>query len=337
MRLRFAAAALAAFAGLGFPVDSALACSVCQAGDPVLSSNGAAPMEAGRGSVYLELQGWRKTSGLLPEGGPQIVVDENGNASVEEPEAEEGREVNQSQMLSLYLSASPIDRMTLTLNVPWRFNVIHEEPAGEEPTTSSLSGVGDLSLTAGYVLWRDRDVLPSTWIEARVFGKAPTGQRVQEVDGKEDPHLQLGTGSWDWGVGIAAGQRAPWFTLYASVFQRFNGPGSLQYEYGDVTLANLAIEAPLGHVVGRSELDLLTPGLELNYRYAAADRSFGRRYVDSGGGVLYLTPSLRLRLPGLGSHAPSLRVSAQFPLVQKYLHNEQHEGVVWTAGIGVPF
>ena len=144
----------------------ARACSVCQAGDPLFSSNGSTAQEQGTISGYLEVMGWRKTSGLLPE--------EPGE------EAEPGREVNESQQLTLFLGWTPLDRLTLTLALPWRFNDIDEQPEGEESVRSRLNGFSDLSLHVGYVLWRDRDVLPSTWVELRGFGKAPTGESSQE-------------------------------------------------------------------------------------------------------------------------------------------------------------
>lgn len=307
---------------LVFTSRVASACSICQAGDPLYSNFGATPLEASTFSAYFEIQGWRKTSGLLPEDG---VV-------------EEGREVNQSQILNAYLSWSPIDRLTLTLNAPWRFNAIIEEPAEEDRTRSTLSGFGDLSLTASYVLLRNRPVLPTSWVDARLFGKAPTGQREQTVDGNTDPHLQLGTGSWDWGVGLAAGQRVDWASFYLSLFYRFNGAGALDYQYGDVALVNVAVDTPLGHVLGVPALDFLTPGVELNFRYAGEDVSEGARYQDSGGGIFYLTPTLRVRLPWLeGRRAPSLRLASQLPLGQASLHGEQHEGVTWSAGLLLPF
>ncbi len=323
--LQRAAVAAAAFALAGALLAArASACSVCQAGDPLYSAAGASAQPAGSVSAYLELQGWRKTSGLLQE------------AAGEPPEP--GREVNESQQLSLYLSWSPIDRLTLTLGLPYRFNAISEEPAGEPHLRSTLSGFGDASLMGSVVLWRNRDVLPSTWLEGRLLAKFPTGNRQQEVNGAVDPHLQLGTGSWDFGFGLAGAHRLESASLYASFLYRVNEPGALRYRYGDVTLANLGVEAPLGHWLGDSRLDALTPGLELNFRYSGFDQFQGERYRDSGGAVLYATPSLRLRLPGLAEWgAPFLRLAVQLPLGQAWLHGQQHEGVVWSTGLGVTF
>jgi hypothetical protein len=316
-----AAAGAAAFA-IFASVDPARACSVCQAGDPLFSAGGASAQEQGTISGFLEIQGWRKTSGLLPE--------EAG----EEPEP--GREVNEGKQLSLYLGWTPLDRLTLTLLLPWRFNEIVEEPDGEDSERSRLNGFGDLAVHVGYVLWRDRDVLPSTWVEARAFGKAPTGKSKQTENGVQDPHLQLGTGSWDFGFGLAGGHRVAWGSFYASAFYRENLEGSLDYRYGDVVLANLAFDAPLSHFTTNPVVAALTPGVELNFRYAEKDRSQGASYEDSGGSLLYATPTLRIRLPWfVGQRPPFLRLAVQLPLTDTWLNGQQHEGEVWSAGLGM--
>ena len=315
------AAALAAPALLAlftFHPPSASACSICQAGDPIFASGAATGQETGSVSAYLELQGWRKTSGLL--------IEEAG----EEPEP--GREVNESQSLTLSLSATPMDRLTITLQAPWRFNTITEAPTGEDDATNHLNGFGDVSLTVGYVVWRDRPVLPGNWVEARLFGKAPTGPDDLSTKGVTDPHLQPGTGSWDWGTGLAGGHRFEWGTFYASAAWRFNQPGALEYEYGDVGLVNLALLAPLGHLLQMPVLDFASGAFEFNYRYAERDRYLGQTYADSGGSIFYVTPSLLLRLPFL-SGGPSIRLAVQCPLGDRYLYGQQHEGFVWSTGL----
>ena len=300
---------------LGFSVllpEPASARSVCLAGDPQYSSQGATSAEAGSFSLYLETRGYSKHAGGLPH--------EEGEAP--------GDEEFRGQRLDLYASWTPLDRFTFTLDVPVVWNRIvsrHED----ERTRSTLSGLGDISLASSVVLWRDRPVLPSRWLEGRVWLKAPTGRDETEVDGERDPHLQPGTGSWDFGVGLAGVQRMEWGSLYGSVFRRWNEPGSLDYEYGDVWLASLGLEAPLGHLLGR-------PGLD--FRYAGYDESDGERYEDSGGAILYAAPSLRVKLPGGLSEQPaSLRFAVQLPLGQSWLHNDQYEKAVRSVGVLVPF
>lgn len=320
------ASALLAIPCLGLAIlfaPPALACSVCLPGDPHFSGAGGSAQEQGSFSLYLETRGYSKKSGGLPH--------EEGE------DAHEMTEESRGQRLDLYASWTPIDRLTLTLDVPvvWtRIVATHED----ERTRSTLSGLGDVALSSSVVLWRDRPVLPSRWLEGRVWLKAPTGRDETKVDGERDPHLQPGTGSWDVGVGFAGVQRLAWGSLYGSVFRRWNDDGSLDYEYGDVWLASLGVEAALGHLLGRPSLDFLTPGLGLDFRYASYDQQHDERYEDSGGAILYAGPSLRVRLPcGASEPKASLRFAAQIPVGQTWLHNEQSEKAVWSVGLLVPF
>jgi hypothetical protein len=307
--------------------DSASACSVCVAGDQLYSSQGATAQAEGDVSAFLEVRGWRKTSGVLPHG---HAAEEGEDEEALEPP---GKERNIGQRADLYLSATPIDRITLTVDLPWVWNEITEIEHGVSDT-SRLSGFGDVCAHVSAVLWRNRDVLPSTWIEARGFVKFPTGESSRSVDGVEDPHLQVGTGSTDYGFGAAAVHKLDWALVYASASYRINTKGSLHYEYGDVALVNAAVAVPLGHALGVPALALLTPGVELNYRWADYDRFHGSYYHDSGGAILYFTPSLRIAAPWPESLGRlSLRGAVQLPITSRWLNGFQKEQPIWFAGI----
>ena len=220
---RFARAAAAALLGLGAlgHAELARACSVCRQETPRYSSAGSTVQEQGGFSFYLEYQGWRKTSGLLPE--------EPG-----EP-APPGREVDESQMLTAYLSYTPLDRLTLTLHVPFRFNENIEEPLEEERSRNTLTGFGDLAVTGSYLLWRSREVLPDSGRGARL-PEGPDGKRQQEGQRRvRSPpparHRLVGLRLRPRGR-----HRTSWGSLYASVFERINPQGALDYRFGNDTL-----------------------------------------------------------------------------------------------------
>jgi hypothetical protein len=307
-----------------FAAPPAGACSICLPGDPHFSAAGASAQEEGSVSLYLETRAYSKTSGGLTHAEPG-----------EEPH--ETDEESRGQRLDLYASWTPLDRVTLTLDVPVVWNrILHDHH--DERTRATLSGLGDVALSSSIVLWRNRPVLPSRWLEGRVWLKAPTGRDETKVDGERDPHLQPGTGSWDVGVGLAGLQRLDWGSLYGSVLRRWNSSGSLDYAYGDVWLASLGVEASLGHLLERPALEFLTPGLGLDFRYAGYDEDHGRRFEDSGGAMLYAAPSLRVRLPcGISEQPASLRFAVQLPLGRTWLHNRQTEKAVWSLGVLVPF
>jgi len=311
VRMQLALASICFSIGLAPSLTSA--CSVCLAGDPSYTNGASSQQEPGSLTGYFEARGWTKSSG--------------------ERASEDGRDESNTQRLDLYLSWTPIDRATFTIDVPWVFNAI-DNTTPDEKTHSTLNGIGDVSLAASVLVWRNRPALPSTWVELRSFLKTPTGRSGKEVNGERDPHLQPGTGSWDFGFGLASGHRFEWGSIYGSVFQRWNNPGGLEYQYGNALLANAIVEAPLGHLIGRPAADQVVPGLELNFRYAGNDHQFGAISPDSGGGMLFVTPTLRWRLPWVADGRAWMRASGQIPVTQTWLHGVQNEDPVWSVGIG---
>src|SRR5262245_13208449 len=132
--IRILAAGTLLAAGIALAFERASACSVCLAGDPVYSAQGTSAQAEGAVSLFFEARTWHKTSGVLPgehaEGG-------------EDEEPVPAKERNRSERLDLYASWTPIDRVTLTLDLPWAFNRI-TEVEGHRRDTSELSGFGDL-------------------------------------------------------------------------------------------------------------------------------------------------------------------------------------------------
>jgi hypothetical protein len=319
----------------------AQACSVCLAGDPLYDALGTSAQEKGSFSTFLELRGFSKESGVLPheeaDADHDADHDEAANTDHGADHAGEGTEFSDNKRLDLYLSWTPWDRVTFTANLPWRWNEI-TEVEGLESETSRLNGFGDMALAATGVLWRNRDVLPGTWVEGRTFLKFPTGQSERAVNGKKDPHLQVGTGSWDFGFGLASAHKVSWGTLYGSAFYRVNTEGSLDYEYGDVVLANTSLQVPVGHVLGESMLRWLTASLQMNFRWAGMDESHGVSWEDSGGSILYVTPGVAIQTPWFGDRrGPVVQASAQLPVTQSWLNGRQHEDPVWAVGLRYAF
>ena len=319
--------------------SGAAACSTCLAGDPTFSANGTSSQSAGNVSVYIEARTWKKKDGRkVVESAPAADAEAADTGAAAPDEEAPVRESHTTRRLDAYVMWTPIDRLTLTLDTPWTANDI-TDIAGEGDTTHfELSGLGDASVAASGVVWRNRPALPTTWFELRGFLKAPTGRDEQRVGGEKEPHLQTGTGSWDYGFGAAAVHRFEWGSLYASVFGRLNAEGALDYQYGDNVLSTLAVEAPLGHLTGAHALDRVIPGLALDFRWAGRDRQEGSDVEDTGGSVLYVSPSLRIRLPAFSATQSAwLRTGVQIPVTHTWLYGTQDEGAVWSVGVGYGF
>lgn len=336
----------------GSIVSPARACSVCQPGDPVFSSEGATAQQVGAFNFYLETLQIRKKSGAMDhhavghaegaaheEEGPHV-----GEAGAGEHPHEEGAsagvdtEENVSRETWLYASWAPTDRVTLTAALPYKWISIEEQPFGARSVSSRNSGFGDFSLYATTVLWRNRNALPSSWLEGRLMLKAPTGKRSERVDSVLDPHLQLGTGSWDWGLGLAGTHRVARGSVYGSLFYRFNSKGSLDYEYGDVFLGNVAWMSDAFEFGPLSRSSGVRGGAELNFRYAGRDDFRGASYDHSGGSIFYASPFLEMRLgPDHLERVPWMRLGGRIPLGNGGLNGEQSEGYVFSLGFRLGF
>ena len=194
--LRAAALVFVTATVLAMPFRQALACSVCLAGDPIYDAEGASAQQKGEINAYFAVRGWTKRSGALTHhgeeeaghAGEEAGEGDGAHAEEEAGHSEDPREKNRGRRLNAYLSWTPLDRLTLTLNVPYNFNKINEEE-GHESIEIDANGFGDIALATSLVLWRDREVLPSSFIEGRAFLKTPTGKSRIETNGFRDPTL----------------------------------------------------------------------------------------------------------------------------------------------------
>src|SRR5262249_995465 len=159
--------------------------------DPLFSSTGSSKQEGGSFSFYLEGLVSTKSSGVLAD-------------DPEEPPAPGDRERGFDRELTAYASWTPFRRLTLSATVPFKWITIPEtDDEGSEKHNNH--GFGDAALYANAVLWQDMEAMPMTWVDARIMLKLPTGQSEKTIDGDQDPHIQVGTGSWDFGFGLGAG------------------------------------------------------------------------------------------------------------------------------------
>jgi hypothetical protein len=294
--------------------DGAAACSICLAGDPVFTSQGTTGHEVGKISTYVEYRNIRKRSGPLPG----------------EPADHEER--NNSQRLDFFVSVTPLDRVTLSINIPYVWNEV-TELGDTGPEQFKLDGLGDISLASNVVIWRNRDVLPTTWVDGRFFVKLPTGNSSQSIDGTKDPHVQEGTGSVDFGFGLGGVHRSDHATFFGSATYRVNQEGTLDYRYGNAFLMTVGTEVPVGKYLGWGPSSL-TPGVQLDLRHTERDEFEGVNYQHSGGTIVFVTPSIRVQLPWFeGRDAPFLRGAVQVPLGDRGLSGFQEEKPIWLVGI----
>ena len=276
------------------------ACSICRCGDPTFNALG----KEGVAQTGLRLAlDWDRVD--KTQGPPQ--------------ELESIRE----QRITLLAAYGIGDSFGVFARLPYSERRLEE---GDE--TTRTTGWADPEFYAQARLWSspfegDVGARASVYMVGGV--KTDWGQNDLSRNGERlDEHVQPGTGSTDWFGGLSGSyQLDPRSALFASAQYRHTGRNDAGYQYGRVSLFNLAYEHKLG---------VRWDGvLEANYRRAGGDEldESGARDPDTGGSMLYLTPRLLLDA-GSGW---VLRLSAQLPLSQRGLNGEQHEKAVYNLGV----
>jgi hypothetical protein len=290
---------------LVLPGAPALGCSICRCGDPTFNALGLTGVSLEGVRLALDWDSVEKTQGSA-EGG----------------ELESAKE----QRMTLLLGYNISPDWGVYARLPRSQRDLLEVEDGEEARTHT-TGFGDPEIYAQRRLWSspfegDVGVRASLFAVAGV--KTSWGDNDLSRDGERlDEHTQPGTGSTDWFGGLSGSyQLSRRSALFASVQYRATGANDAGYEYGDVTLANVALEHKLAaHWDGV---------IETNYRHAGRDRpGFGEAPdQNTGGSVLYLTPRLLVNL----GPAWVLRAAVQIP-VATHLNGAQDEDPVYNLGV----
>jgi hypothetical protein len=281
-----------------------LACSICRCGDPTFNALGKEGVAQTGLRVALDWDQVEKTQGPADE-----------------------RDSLREERTTLLLAYGFNDRFGMFVRIPFSERNLTEFEEGEIERTHA-SGLADPEIYAQARLWSS-GFDGAVGIRASIFAVAgvKTHWGVDDASSggeRLDEHAQPGTGSTDWFAGLSGSyQLDPKSALFASVQYRHTGSNDFGYQYGRVSLLNVAYERKLS-----SRFDAV---LEANYRHAGTDviDTDGLVDADTGGSIVYLTPRILFDAGG----GWVLRASAQIPLSQSGLNGFQREKTVVNAGV----
>jgi hypothetical protein len=201
-------------------------------------------------------------------------------------------------------------RLQVFAFVPYRYNVQRTDTG-----TSTMSGVGDISVLANVLLLKD-DASATGWQHQLLAGgglKAPTGAYtgVTERDKLGLPNMQPGTGSWDvmLNANYTLRRRSEGVNLDASY--TLTMPNAERYKYGN----RLNVGLLLFHS-WRKDAFTLMPQIGCRYEYTLHDYdNYDRRWLNeqSGGYMAFATAGIQAYYKQLG-----LRCTYQLPVAQQY-------------------
>ena len=241
-----------------------------------------------------------------------------------EGQAFEGERENR---LTLRAQFAPERSFAAQIEVPFFLWRDHRGAGGFVDDTAQ--GLGDAQLSARYELLRSGGFIPRHVLAVVGALKLPTG--ANDRLGGGDPHLQLGSGSWDPSIALwyTFGDH-PW-TWYAGAVARLNGESPRGFRYGNAVFGTAGVR--------RAFFDeLLLISAEAQARYAGfdtfrtADPSLRTADPDTGGFLGYATLGAAV---GLGTDLLA-RLQLQLP-VAAHLHGVQSEHPVGFAGLSWDF
>lgn len=244
------------------------------------------------------------------------------------------------QSPALSLSYGVTSDLTLSARLPYVLRTDISEGAhshggggvavNEAVHRGDSEGMSDVSFLAQYRFLNNR-AMGTEW---SLLGgvKAPTGRTdVDDRNGERfDAEFQPGSGSWDWGAGLAVSQQLGARTsLHANVLYTWVSTGTQDTDLGDrfqynvafayrmigaapqvaqASMRAAALPQPMYHGAGRGKADhhheetvqprgpALDLVIELNGEWHDKETVAGAREKNSGGNVVYLAPGARVTL-----------------------------------------
>jgi len=282
----------------------ALACSICRCGDPTFNALGKEGVS---------------------QSGLRLAVDWDEVDKTQGPPDE--RDSLHEERVTALAAYGINDSIGVFARLPYSQRHLTETADGEVEKNHA-SGWADPEFYGQVRLWSspfEGDVGMRASLFAGAGVKTAWGQNDASSDGERlDEHVQPGTGSTDWFGGLSGSyQVTPSSAIFVSAQYRHTGRNDAGYQYGRVSLFNLAYEHKLG-----AKWDAV---LEANYRHAGRDEIDMTHETDpdTGGSIVYLTPRLLFN----AGDGWVVRASAQIPLSQGGLYGEQHEKTVVNVGV----
>lgn len=152
-------------------------------------------------------------------------------------------------------------------------------------------GLGDIQFLARYTVFQKNEKGRTFRVAPIVALKVPTGDD-DETDGlgRLPQPLQLGSGSFDPSIGLVITRQTLKDSLSASLGYQFNTKAN-DFEFGDQATLDLAYKYRLFPKTLKS--GFLFVGLESNLSWQDRNRVVGSVDANSGGTLLFLSPSVQ--------------------------------------------
>ncbi|MFQ5652069.1 MAG: transporter [bacterium] len=234
---------------------------------------------------------------------------------------------NLSERFTL-IGVLPVSRRKISLDVEeGHGHADGEEPPGHEEEEGGHSdalvhshsapgavfSVGDLNLLGRYTFLRKHKFRQSTLLALQAGVKIPTGSTRELDDAGEflDAHIQPGTGSWNFLLGLSFNFVKNRFGLSSNVLYSLNSTGEAgddDYRFGNSLNADITAKYPI--ISGKRNLFL---ALGLSGEVRGREEIDGQTIANTGGEVFYLAPGVQMML--------SRRLIVEASFLYPFYHN----------------
>ena len=171
---------------------------------------------------------------------------------------------------------------------------VHKDMKGEE------TGIGDIAALGRYTFSKTHTIDTTTSVAGIAGVKFPTGKTNGRTDdGMEylDAHLQLGTGSTDFLLGLSMSHTVQKLSLSANllgVIPTEGKAGDTKHQFGNTLNYDITAKYRVHPAVSAPLSTQLFCSLGLNGELREREKVAGAEDVNSGGHTIYLTPGVQV-------------------------------------------
>ncbi len=171
---------------------------------------------------------------------------------------------------------------------------VHSDMKGEE------TGIGDIAVLGRYTFFKTHTIDTTTSVAGIAGIKFPTGKtdgRTDDGAAYLDAHLQLGSGSTDFILGLSMSHVVQRFSLSANllgVIPTEGEAGDTKHQFGNTLNYDITAKYRVYPDVFAPLSTQLFFSLGLNGELREREKENGAELVNSGGHTIYLTPGVQV-------------------------------------------
>ena len=194
--------------------------------------------------------------------------------------------VREFQTIEFWGQWSPFKKLLLIGYVPYSMNSVSK---GNQ-VIDAYNNIGDAQILGRYQIFRtDND--SSRYLHRLILGlgiKAPTGvSNEMSNEGYLDPHIQTGTGSWDYTFNLGYLLKFGRWGLNEEFLYKLNTKNHANYKFANRISSNTSVYYALEY----NELSIL-PSVSFNFEYADYDKDNSLDVTSSNGKAILLIPGI---------------------------------------------